>query len=203
MIKPLSTLVFFILPFLFVTSCDWTNRTVVGTGDVESMEVAVPEFSGVTITGTCDVKIRTGASQHVELCAQSQILDVMTYEVRNGILNIGFRPDVSVNTEKEISADIVVTSFDYAGITGAGDFGISGDSQPALDIYITGTGNVEALEMEVDDCTIRVIGAGNCEVNVTGRLDIQISGVGNIFYRGTPDLSTDISGVGNVIALDN
>ncbi len=201
--KSFSTIAFVILSFLWVTSCDWTNQNVVGTGDVESMEVSVSEFSGVTVTGTCDVNIRTGENQHVELRAQSQILDVMTYEVRNGILNIGFRPDVNVNTEKEISADIVVASFDYVGITGAGDFEICGDPQPALDIYITGTGNVEALDMEVDACTIRVIGAGNCKVNVTGSLDVQISGVGNIFYRGTPGLSTDISGVGNVIALDN
>ncbi len=201
--KTISTIVLIILSALFITSCDWNHQTAVGSGDVETMEVRVSEFTGVTITGTYDVEILIGESQRVELNAQPQILDVMTYEVRNGILNLGFRPDVNVKTEKEISARIVVSAFDYVGITGAGDFQISGEHQPALDIYITGTGNVEALDMEVENCTIRVSGAGNCEVNVTRSLDVQVSGVGNIFYMGTPSISSDISGVGNLISVND
>ena len=193
-----------IIAATLITSCDWhTTRTVVGSGDVEYMEVQVPEFTGVTVTGTCKVEIRIGEVQRVELGAQSQILDVMTYEVNSGILEISFKPEYTVKTSKEISADIVVPLFDFAGITGAGDFEISGAAQPALSIYITGTGDVDAFDMEVDDCDIRIEGAGNCEVNVNNNLDIQVSGVGNIFYMGNPVVTQDISGVGNVTAISN
>jgi hypothetical protein len=125
----------------------------------------------------------------------------MTYEVKGGILHIGFKPDYNVNTSEEISADIVVPSFDFAGITGAGDFDISGAAQPALTIYITGTGDISAFDMEVDDCDIRIEGAGNCEVNVNDNLDIQISGVGNVLYMGSPLITQEISGVGNVTGI--
>jgi hypothetical protein len=189
---------------LLATSCIWQpGDTVIGSGEVETMEVAVSEFSGVSVTGSCDVDIRTGESQKVELSAQQQVLDVMTCEVRSGILQIGFRPGFDVHTEKEISADIVVPALDYAGVTGAADFSISGAGQPALDICIEGTGDVSAFDMEVDDCTIRISGAGNCEVRVNRSLYVQISGVGNIYYTGSPALSSDISGVGNVIAVNN
>jgi hypothetical protein len=193
-----------IIAATLITSCDWhTTRTVVGSGDVEYMEVQVPEFTGVTVTGTCNVEIRTGEVQSVELSAQSQILDVMTYEVNSGILEISFRPEYTVKTSKKISAYIVVPSFDFAGITGAGDFEISGAAQPALSIYITGTGNVDAFDMEVDDCDIRIEGSGNCEINVNDNLDVQVSGVGNIFYMGHPVITQNISGVGNVTAVSN
>jgi hypothetical protein len=189
---------------LLATSCSWEpGHTVVGSGDVETVEVAVPAFSGVSVTGTCDVGIQTGETRKVELSAQQQVLDVMTCEVRNGILQIGFRHGFDVHTDKEISADIVVPALDYAGVTGAADFSISGSTQPALDICIEGTGDVSAFDMEVDDCTIRISGAGNCEVRVNSSLDIQISGVGNVYYIGSPALSSDISGVGNVIAVSN
>jgi hypothetical protein len=193
-----------VLSLLLTTSCFWQfNETVVGKGDVESMDVSVAEFSGVTVTGTCNVDIVIGEEQKVELRAQPEILDVMTYEVKSGILHIGFRRDVNVNTDREIAADIVIPSLNHISVTGAGNFTVSGESQPSLDIHITGTGDVDALNMSVDDCWIVINGAGNCEVTVNDNLDVDISGVGNVYYRGNPSLSSDISGVGNVVAIGN
>ena len=192
-----------IIPLLFATSCDWNpSHTVVGQGDLESMEVEVPEFTGVSVTGTCDVELLIGATQHVELRAQSQVLDVMTYEVRNGILQIGFKNGYTVKNSKDISANIVVPELSYVAVTGAGDYKLRGTQQGFLDINITGTGNVNAFEMEVEDCAIQISGAGNCEVNVTNSLEIFVSGVGNIFYKGNPTISSDISGVGNVMDVN-
>ncbi len=199
-IKILSIALFFAL---LISSCDWHNSdTVIGSGDVESMEVMVPEFTGVSVTGTCDVDIQIGETQYVQFSAQSQVLDVMTYKVRNGILEIGFEHGVSVNTRKDISARIVIPELSYIAVTGSGDFDLNGEKQEILDIYITGSGNVNAFGMEVDNCGIRISGAGNCKVFVTNSLDVQVSGVGNIFYQGTPSLSSEISGVGNVTGVN-
>jgi hypothetical protein len=193
-----------VLAIFGMTSCYWqSNHTVVGKGDVQSMEVEVASFTGVSVTGECDVDINIGDVQSVELSAQPQILDVMTYTVRNNILHIGFRSDVNVNTDREISARIVMPEVDFVSITGAGNFYLSGENQPSLDIYIQGAGDVEALNMEVDNCTIHIEGVGDCRVNVAENLDVHISGVGNVFYTGQPGLTTDISGVGNVAALSN
>lgn len=188
---------------LAITGCDWVGKqTVNGTGPVESMEVELSAFDGVNVTGTCNVDILIGEPQAVEFYAQSEVLDVMTYEVSDGMLQIGFKPDYTVNTSEEIRAEITIPSVSFAGITGAADFELSGEQQDVLDIYITGTGNVEAFDMAVNDCNIRISGAGNCEVNVISHLDVEISGVGNILYMGNPTLNTDISGVGNVTAVD-
>ena len=197
--KNLKHIAIALLAGLVITGCDeHGNQTIVGTGDVESMEVELPAFEGVNITGTCNVDIQIGEPQSVEFYAQSQVLDVMTYEVDDGILQIGFKPDVTVNTSKEIRAEITIPSVSFAGITGAADFELSGAQQDALDIYITGTGNVDAFDMVVNDCNIRISGAGNCQVHVIDNLDVVISGVGNIRYRGTPTVTTDVSGVGDI-----
>ena len=184
---------------LFLTSCDWNSRqTVVGTGDLESMEVELASFEGVSVTGTCNVNILIGDTQSLEFRAQQEILEVLKYEVRDHILHIGFKPDYTVNTSKDIIANIVIPELSFVSITGAGDFQLEGAKQELLDIHITGTGDVSAFGMEVKDCTIRISGVGNCEVNVSDNLDVIISGVGNVFYMGQPALSSDISGVGNV-----
>lgn len=186
-----------------ITACDTIgNQTVNGSGPVESMEVDLPDFDGVNVTGTCNVDIQIGEPQSVEFYAQAQILDVLTYTVSDGLLQIGFKPGYSVNTPEEIRAEITIPSLSFTGVTGAGDYDLSGEQQDLLDIYITGTGNVDAFDMPATDCNIRISGVGNCEVNVIANLDVQISGVGNIWYMGNPALNTDISGVGNVSAVD-
>ena len=188
-----------LLTVFIITGCDENgNQTVIGTGDVESMEVDLPAFEGVNVTGTCNVDIQIGEPQSVEFYAQSEILDVLTYKVSDGILQIGFKPDVTVNTSDEIRAEITIPSLWFAGITGAAEFELSGTRQFDLNIHITGTGNVDAFDMEVDDCYIQISGAGNCEVSVINKLDVVISGVGNVWYMGNPTVTTEVSGVGNV-----
>jgi len=201
--KKIHYLTIALLAGLVLTGCDTIgNKTIYGSGDVESMEVDVPAFNEVSVTGTCNVDIQIGEPQSVVFYAQTEVLDVMSYEVSDGMLQIGFKKNYTVNTSEEIRAEITIPSFSFAGVTGAADFELSGEQQDALDIYITGTGNVEAFDMQVKDCNIRISGAGNCEVNVVDNLDVVISGVGNIWYMGNPALSTDISGVGNVTAVD-
>jgi hypothetical protein len=162
------------------------------------MEATVAAFEGVSVTGTCDVNIVIGETQSLEFLAQQEILEVLKYEVRDRILHIGFKPDYTVNTSKDIIANIVIPELSFVSITGAGDFELEGAKQELLDIHITGAGDVRAFDMEAKDCTIRISGVGNCEVNVSDKLDVIISGVGNVFYMGQPDITSDISGVGNV-----
>jgi len=197
--KSLHFLTMFLASGFFLSSCDWhSNQTIVGTGDVESTEVKLPDFEGVSVTGTCNVDIVTGEAQAVEFHAQQEILNVLRYEVIDHILYIDFKPGYTVNTSKDISASIVLPQVSFASITGAGDFTMEGSTQEVLDIHITGTGDVRAFNMEVKDCTIRISGVGNCEVNVSDHLDVLISGVGNVFYKGQPALDSNVSGVGNI-----
>ncbi len=187
---------------LGITSCNNFNTSdAVGSGDVVAMEVEAGKFTGVSVTGECNVDIRIGEAEPVVLSAQREVLDVMTYEVKNNILQIGFKKGVTVKTNKEIRADIVIPEASYVAVTGAGNFHLQGDDQDLLDIYITGAGKISAFDMEVDDCTIRISGSGNCEVNVVNNLFVQVSGVGDIFYKGSPTLTKDISGVGNITAV--
>jgi hypothetical protein len=189
---------------IFFQGCDEAgHQTIIGTGDVESMEVELPAFNGVNVIGVCKVDIQIGEPQTVEFYAQSEVLDVLSYEVSEETLEIGFKRGYSVNTDEEIRAEITIPSLNFTGIIGASDFELSGEQQERLDIYISGVGNVYAYDMPVKDCFIRLSGTSNCEVHVIEFLDVVISGVGNIWYRGYPTVNTDISGIGNVSPESN
>ena len=197
--KPIVYITGISLAVMILSACESVfNHTVHGTGDVLSMEVELPAFDGVSVTGTCNVNVQIGDSQSVEFYAQSEILEVLTYEVDDGVLEIGIKRGYSVNTSKEIRAEITIPELQFAGITGTGDYTLAGAQQDRLDLYVTGVGDVHAYEMPVNTCNIRISGTANCRVHANEALDVIISGVGNIWYRGNPAINSDISGVGNL-----
>lgn len=190
-----------LISMILISGCDMQNEEiVVGTGELTSKDLDLPVFDGINITGTCNVKIVIGKDQSVKFIAQSEILDLLTYEIKNNILNIGVKPGYTVKTNKEISAQIVIPSVSSLSVTGKADFILIGEKQELLDIKISGVGNVKAYEMEVNNCKILISGTGNCEVNVVTNLDVTISGMGNVSYMGNPTRTTNITGVGNVTA---
>jgi hypothetical protein len=88
----------------------------------------------------------------------------------------------------------------FIGVSGAGNYTLSGSSQELLNIQISGTCDVDAFDMELERCHITINGTGNCRVHVRETLDVDISGVGNVVYRGSPDVNQEISGVGSVVS---
>ena len=143
--------------------------------------------------------IIAGSPQSVQLTAQQNIIDVMTFEVTDETLHVGFKKDVSVENHEEIRFDITLPALTGIGLTGVGDFVLSGEDQDQLTIRLTGVGNVKAFDMKVRSCTITSTGVGNCEVYVTDNLRVTISGVGNVYYRGKPSIISHITGLGLLI----
>jgi len=175
------------------------TTTIKGTGDIIEKTVDLPAFSRFRLSGFATVRIHTGAEQSVMLKAQQEILDVMTTEVRDGELLVGFSKNVSVDTDRDILVEIVIPLVRQIALDGTGLFELSGETQSELTIIVNGTGSVSAYEMPVDRCRILISGTANCYVNVVTSLEVTVSGIGYIFYRGDPVISSSISGIGNVM----
>lgn len=80
-------------------------------------------------------------------------------------------------------------------LSGLGDSTFSGAASSAV-IDISGAGNVDAADLEIQTADISVSGAGNASLWVTETLTGSISGVGNVEYYGEPATRTHTSGVG-------
>ncbi|WP_299461191.1 head GIN domain-containing protein [uncultured Microscilla sp.] len=96
----------------------------------------------------------------------------------------------------KIKAEIKSNSV-YTKTSGAGQIKLKGNTQ-IQQVTLSGVGNYEAFDLVSNKATIKLKGAGNCEVNVTQELNATISGSGNINYKGNPAIHRDISGVGSV-----
>jgi hypothetical protein len=83
-------------------------------------------------------------------------------------------------------------------ISGSGKIEASGSAQ-SIKASISGSGRVNASNLEVDKCTVRISGSGDVEIHVKSELDANISGSGTVSYKGNPShVNGHSSGSGKV-----
>jgi hypothetical protein len=97
---------------------------------------------------------------------------------------------VIVNAKIDGAADVE--------ISGSGKIEASGSAQ-SIKASISGSGRVNASNLEVDKCTVRISGSGDVEIHVKSELDANISGSGTVSYKGNPShVNGHSSGSGKV-----
>jgi hypothetical protein len=78
------------------------------------------------------------------------------------------------------------------------DITATGRSQVCY-FYQNDTGIITASNLQTDFCYLRNSGTGNCYVNVTKELGVEIQHTGNVYYRGTPyKIDQQITGSGKL-----
>jgi hypothetical protein len=86
-------------------------------------------------------------------------------------------------------------------ISGRGDFSAAGRAD-RQEYRISGSGEVQALELKSRSSSVSISGQGNVNIHVEENLDLTISGLGQVRYRGQPQLHQVISGLGRSEKVD-
>ena len=66
-----------------------------------------------------------------------------------------------------------------------------------FNVTITGTGSVDAENLESKECDVVISGLGKARVCAEKKLNVNISGLGKVDYKGNPHINQVISGAGN------
>lgn len=163
---------------------------------------SVRSFHGVHIGGSLDVILERGNRESVHFDLKNIDDDDITTEVENGILKI--REKNRGWNWKNVSGKIYVTyrSIDELYVSGSGDV-ICRDRISGRDVNIrcSGSGNLEAQDIDADQFTASLSGSGNLYLaGETGRQSLKISGSGNIKAEDLRSDETEahISGSGNI-----
>jgi len=86
-------------------------------------------------------------------------------------------------------------------VSGAGNLELSGKADIA-ELSISGTGTLNAFELETRDATVNLSGSGTVRMGVSENLHISASGAGSVEYKGTPGLSLNTSGAVRIRQVD-
>jgi len=209
-----------ILPFLLaltlILSC--SKDSISGSGDLTSESRTVTNFTKVKSEGVFEVMITQGNDQSIQVIADDNIIHKVKTVVVDNELRIFLDDD---DNYTNISVEVIITVPSINGIknfgighilaldidtndnfnvynSGLGGIKIEG-SASGLNLENEGSGTYEGFLFNANDCNVRIIGSGDCEINCANNLDVHIEGSGDVYYMGTPLIEADISGSGNIV----
>jgi hypothetical protein len=168
------------------------------TGPVTTEEHDVDaSVTAVRLDGTGDLRVSSGGSAaSLSVTAHESTLDVLTAEVRDGVLVLGVRPGMRLRDLGPITYDLVLPELDAIGVRGTGDVAASLTPVDALEITVDGTGDVRATDVDVDELRVEIDGTGSVGLTGTARSqEVRIGGTGS--YEGA-----ELSSENAVVTLD-
>lgn len=197
-------LLFLVISVMACTSedcgCDQPNSDIViGEGPVVSKEYDVASFSSVSILSFTDIRIETGKEQKVMISGQKNIMDLLELEVDKGNLDLGFSSQLDIRPTEDLTATITMpNALEAFSFIGLAEIELLGESQNNLIINITGSGNVNSLELATNNVIIIWTGEGTAKVQALEQLILNCVGVFDITYLGEPAITNNSVGTVSV-----
>ena len=193
------------------------DNCIRGQGSTLSESRSLSSFHSINSTIVADVFLTQGSQQNVRIEAQQNILEVLKTEVVNEELILSFEecveglekvtvtitlPEIRRLTLAGVGNFTLQNDFDLTSLevflVGVGDFNLRGTTED-LFISLVGVGNVNAFDLNTDNCEVSIVGANNTEVFVNDTLDVTIVGAGTVFYKGEPSITSNITGTGSIV----
>jgi hypothetical protein len=181
----------------------------------------IKDFKGFKSGISADITLKqTSGGYKVTVEGQKNILALLTLEVVEGNLKIGFQKGYSVNYKETLRITLEAPSFSYMGMSGSGDVRAEGTlSGDKMGINISGSGNFDISELKYTNVSVGISGSGNItvagsaesvELSISGSGDVnadnlkaqkancRVSGSGNISLNASKELDALISGSGDI-----
>lgn len=194
---------------MITISCAQWGRKVKGNGDIVTIERSVGDYDEVAMAGWFDVELVSGSEGEITLKGESNLLEHITTEVKNGKLVIKVEKGMNLrpsNWKNGIHVTVPVESINGASLSGSGD--LVGKTTIRADRFSTamsGSGDV-TLTIEADELDASLSGSG--DINLSGRatdFTVSVSGSGDIkafdleadFVKATVSGSADIKVTAN------
>lgn len=211
-----------IIIFLAIISFSCTKRGtwgIKGEGNDISELRTISGFSGIKLCCDANVMFVADSVYRVEVTGQKNILTVLETKLQGSDLSIDFKRNVWDHS----SISIVVHSplMNKMQVSSSGKITSQSTlTTSALELVISGSGNISVQTVRIQSLTSRINGSGSIRINegttssenfsISGSGSIQtefvkattsqvnISGSGNMYINVSDKLNVDISGSGSV-----
>lgn len=102
----------------------------------------------------------------------------------------------STNTELDLNANDLRVE-----VSGSSRLNLKGNI-PATKYQISGSADVEALDLQSANAEIAISGSGKLDLAVEKKLDVSVSGMGKIRYKGSPTINQSSSGMAKISKIE-
>jgi hypothetical protein len=178
----------------------------VGNGNLVVSERTVSTFEKISSSGSSEIYFHASQEYRVVVTTDSNLVDIVTTDVRNNVLNIGFKGGAYSFTK--IQVDVYCPTLTSVSISGSGSF-TGNDTIITLtfDSKVSGSGKIEGT-IECGNFYAKITGSGKINVSGNGNnsdIDISGSGIfsGNNFAIKNAAVRVSGSGRANVFVSEN
>ncbi len=174
---------------IWATLPEFAALDILGDGKIQGLDtLSMISNLGLDIDGSGSIKLQMLDAETLDL----QIKGGGHIELLAGQVAV---QNCEISGAGQIDSQLSDASSCRVDIKGNGVVNFYGSSDE-LSIDIEGDGDVDALELNVQNCSIKMQGEGSCKVRVQDELLVNIEGAGEICYEGQPIISTAIFGDG-------
>jgi hypothetical protein len=194
------------------------GKVIITQGDAESLSIETDdnlmEYIETKVRGntleigfTSDTSFSPGGGQKV-------LEPTSGFVFRIGVIDLN---DLSLTGAARVEIDKLKTDQLNVYLSGAGDISIDDLNGDQLNVHLSGAGDVDlagkvtdqlvtlegvgryqAYDLESQNATVTISGAGGANLWVTETMTVTISGAGDVKYYGSPTVVPEISGLGRI-----
>ncbi len=202
--KPYLSLLLIVLFFLPSLACGAiTTRSIDGSGKLETQEIDVSNFDGVTLDGFGDVFIGQGDSESLTVQTDDNLMPLLDIKVIGRQLILGIKPNLNINPSRSITYNLTVKNLTAIALKGSGNFRVETVQSQNMAISLFGSGDINIKGLDTDSLSMDLSGSGNITIgNIAAKtIDTSVKGSGDIKLDGKSETQTvAISGSGNYLA---
>ncbi|WP_420601013.1 head GIN domain-containing protein [Flagellimonas sp.] len=196
------------LSMVAITNAQW-GRRIKGNGNVVTIERSVGNYDAVALAGWFDVELVDGNEGEITLKGESNLLEYIKTEVKNGKLVIKVEKGVNLrpsNWNSGIYVTVPVEQINSVALSGSGDIvGKTTLKSDNFDARMSGSGDIS---LSVDAQNVKAALSGSGDINLEGKttdLDIQVSGSGDVkaYELEAEFVSAQVSGSADIRVTAN
>lgn len=169
-----------------------------GSGSGPSRIFAVSGFSGVAVTGSDDVRVRTGAAFSVRAEGDPAVLDQLAIYKDGDTLRVGRRPGVHWTSGRGATVYVTMPAISDAVLSGSGDLSVDRAAGDRFHAVATGSGGLTVASLAVAHASFSLTGSG--DMTLSGRaqaVDVSVTGSGDLRGGGLAAGRAHVSVVGS------
>lgn len=176
-----------------------TGHYVNGSGDLTTEERKLPEFTEIDVSGPFDLVVTCGEEQTVTITIDDNLMDLISTNVRRGVLKIKCEESFSAHRRSKI--EISVPALEALSLHGSGNVRVRAAKGDKIDFSIRGSGEIEVVDIDAELLSISISGSGEfVAVGKATEVEARVSGSGDIDLRDliADDANVRVSGSGDV-----
>ena len=191
---------------------------IIGSGIQKTVNFNPQPFSSLKVKSCFDVNFVFSHSESIQIIADDNLIDLVDLEYAADTLIVGFKDNVSFQTQNPLLINISYPRLDAVELKGSGNINVANLNQEAFEallkgsgdidlkgtvghaiLTLSGSGDIDAIALKALRVEAKLKGSGDIEATATDAADVRLSGSGDIKIYGNPaSQQSKCSGSGDI-----